>query len=50
MKKKRKATLYITNLPVDVKSQFKAHCARRGKTMTEMITEMMKEKVMGDYK
>ena len=48
--KQRKATLFITNLAADLKCQFKAYCARRGKTMTEMITEMMKEKILEDWK
>lgn len=47
---KRKATLFITNLAADLKCQFKAYCARREKSMTEVITEMMKEKILADWK
>lgn len=43
--KRRTAVLYITNLAADVKYQFKAYCAKRNKSMTAMIEEMMKEKI-----
>lgn len=47
-KGKRTATLYVKNLPVDVKCQFKAHCAKRGKSMVEVVEEMMRAKIKKD--
>ena len=37
-----KGVLYIRGLPVDVKAQFKAACARRGLSMTERIEELIR--------
>ncbi len=37
----RKTTMLI-EVPINVKCQFKAHCARRGKSMTEVLVEMMR--------
>ena len=37
-----KGILYIRGLPVDVKDQFKAACARRGLSMTERIEELIR--------
>ncbi len=33
--------LFIRNLRTHIKDQFKAYCARRGKSMTEMIENFM---------
>jgi len=44
-KEKRVSVLYIRDLPTDVKAQFKAHCAARGKTMREVIIHFMKDKI-----
>lgn len=46
----RTAVLFIRDLPRDVKDQFKAWCARRGITMTDQITNMMKELIREDNK
>jgi len=42
-------TLYIKDIPVDTKAHFKAYCARRGKSMTQMIISMMREKIGASY-
>jgi hypothetical protein len=39
---KRKSVLFLRSVPQDVKSLFKAACARREKTMTETVIEFMK--------
>lgn len=46
--KKKKAVLYIRNVPQDTKALFKAWCARRGITLTQGIIEMMKHTVQGE--
>lgn len=43
----RTATLYIRDMPRDVKDHFKAWCAARGISMTAMITELMRDIVKG---
>lgn len=45
--KTEKAGLHLKGLNAEVKRQFKAHCVRRGKTMTEVIEQMMKDKIKG---
>jgi len=50
MKKKRKKnkptkhqmTTMLLRVPLNVKCQFKAHCSRRGRTMTEVVIEAMR--------
>jgi len=44
------ATLFLRGISMDVKNHFKAYCAKRGKTMTEKIEEMMREAVKKDSK
>jgi hypothetical protein len=45
-RKKRKNTVTtMLEIQMDIKCQFKAYCARRGKTMTETIEEMMLDKI-----
>ena len=39
---KRTTTLNIRNVPIDVKSQFKAYCARHGYTMEEAVITLLK--------
>jgi len=41
--KKRTSCLYIKNIPANLKSYFKAYCAKREKTMSEIIIEFMKK-------
>lgn len=41
------STLYIRGLPRYVKDRFKAYCASRGVTMTQLIEEMLTEKIKG---
>lgn len=41
-KPERLTTLNIRNVPVDVKSQFKAYCARHGYTMEESVITLLK--------
>ncbi len=36
----QKAVMFF-NVPINVKCQFKAYCSRRGRSMTEMIIQMM---------
>ncbi len=43
-----KSTLYIRHVPREVKDHFKAYCAKRGITMADMVTEMMREKIRKD--
>lgn len=47
---RRIAALYIRDLPRDVKDQFKAHCARRGTSMTKRIEELMRGAIKADRK
>lgn len=44
---KKTATLFLRDLPREVKDAFKAHCARRGKSMTETIVQFMRQTVKG---
>jgi hypothetical protein len=46
--KNNEGFLYLRGLSPHLKSQFKAHAARRGKSMTEMITEFMLNCVRSD--
>lgn len=39
---KRKTTLNIRNVPVDVKSQFKSYCAKHGYTIQEAVITLLK--------
>lgn len=46
-KKERKAVVHqkttmLIEVPINVKCQFKAHCARRGKSMTEVLVRKMR--------
>ena len=41
--KNRTPTLFV--LQTDIKCQFKAYCAQRGKTMIQVIEEMMLSKI-----
>lgn len=43
-----KTTVYIRHVPREVKDHFKAYCAKRGITMADMITKMMREKIQKD--
>lgn len=40
--KTKHASLYIREIPPETKRRFKAHCAKRGKTMTQIIVDFMK--------
>jgi hypothetical protein len=42
------SVLFFRDIPADLKSQFKAYCARRDKTMTEVIVRLMAECVAND--
>jgi hypothetical protein len=48
-KSKNYTTLFIKDIPVDVKAHFKAYCARRGKSMTQMLIKMMCDKIGATY-
>lgn len=50
MNRKRTSTLYIRELPRDLKDHFKAHCTLRGITMTDKIIELMKETISKESK
>lgn len=45
MKTKIDKSTTIFNLRTDIKCQFKAYCAKRGKTMIKVVEEMMLEKI-----
>jgi len=47
MKKRKNSnkTTTIFNLRTDIKCQFKAWCAERGKTMIEVLEKMILEKI-----
>jgi len=45
---KTKTTLYLRGISTEVKNHFKAHCAKRGKTMTEKIEELMRDTIKKD--
>lgn len=42
--------IYIRNMSPDLKKAFKAKCAKRGKTMREVVLDMMHGYVTGDIK
>ena len=44
-KRKRHTILTIFNLDINIKCQFKAWCSERGKSMLEVVEEMMLEKI-----
>ena len=44
----RESMLYIRRIPVDLKFQFKAFCARRGRSMSDWIMEQMQEAIKQD--
>lgn len=44
-RRRKHKTKTFLELNTDIKCQFKAHCAQRGKTMTEVLEEMMLEKI-----
>ena len=44
-KKKKNKTITIFELHTDIKCQFKAYCAARGRTMIEVLEEIMLEKI-----
>jgi len=44
-KEQRTSCLYIRHIPSSLKSYFKACCAMRGKTMSDMIIEYMQQTV-----
>lgn len=46
----KKSTLYIRQIPNDVKNNFKAHCAERGLSLQDGIIELMREAVSGNHK
>ena len=39
----RTSALYIRYIPATLKSYFKAYCAKREKTMSDVIVDFMKE-------
>jgi hypothetical protein len=39
------ATLYLRNVPEDIKKHFKALCVLRGETITDEIIKLMREEV-----
>ena len=48
-KRENYTTMFIKDIPVDTKAHFKAYCARRGKSMTQMIIKLMREKIGAAY-
>jgi len=42
-KNQRTSTLYIRYIPATLKSYFKAYCAKREKTMSDVIVDFMKD-------
>lgn len=40
--KTRTVGVFLRNLPSDLRDQFKACCARRGRNMTEIVTEFIR--------
>lgn len=40
-----KEGLHLKNINGEIKRQFKAWCVRRGRTMTKVIEQMMKDKI-----
>lgn len=46
----RKTTVHTRNVPVDVKFQFKAYCAKRGYTMEQAVIELMKKAIYDDLR
>ena len=49
-RKKSNKTTTIFNLRTDVKCQFKAYCAERGKTMVQVLEEIILERIRRDRK
>ena len=48
-KKLSHTTMYIKDIPTDTKALFKAYCAKRGRSMTQIIIKMMREKTGESY-
>jgi antitoxin component of RelBE/YafQ-DinJ toxin-antitoxin module len=48
--KLRTATVYLRGIRADVKAYFKAYCAKRGMSMTEMVEELMRRCIAEDNK
>jgi hypothetical protein len=42
-KGQRMSCLYVHNVPANLKSYFKAFCAKQEKTMTQVVLEYMRE-------
>lgn len=49
-KELKNSTLYIRGVPEDTKTDFKVWCARRKVSMTEAISELLKQIVTGKIK
>lgn len=43
IKKEKNTTIYVRGVPVQVKTKFKAYCAKHGLTMTQAIIQLMKQ-------
>lgn len=48
--KSKDACIFLRNIPRSVKDHFKAHCAKRGISMTAKIVDMMREAIQKDNK
>ena len=44
----KEGVVYLRRLPTEVKNQFKAACARRGQTMTDVLVAFMRRYAEGD--
>ena len=47
-KKRKRGSLYLRELPPEIKSMYKAFCARRGISMTQHLLAFMKECIKED--
>lgn len=45
---KRLGSLFLRNIPAEVRDQFKAYCARRGVSMTRVLVDYMRELIDQD--
>ena len=44
-KDERKVVAFWVKIPPDLRNLFKSYCAKRGKTMTQMIIKLMKKTI-----
>lgn len=49
LKPLRVSSIFLRDIPTDIKDQFKAVCAKRGKSMKEVLIAYMRQRVEDEY-